>query len=130
MLAFQLAGLVVSILPQLCLALVLAIQLIFKLMKKKTPSEKFADVVQDVMRQDPGILAMKFGDRWLVKAHGRGLHGRRVLRHELSGHAIVPLPPAVAHHLNSLPVLRRRRRDPSRVESSLQRASTADASTA
>ena len=109
MLAFQLAGMVAGILPQLAIALYqvfeLASQLIFKLMKKKTPAEKFAEVVQAVMWQDPGILAMKFGDRWLVKTHRRGLQGRRVLHHEHSGHAVVPLPPVARRHLSRLPTM-------------------------
>ena len=107
MLAFQLAGLLASILPQFCEALVLATQLLLPLIRKKTPADRFAEVAQGVMRQDPGILAMKFGDRWLVKTHRRGLQGRPVLRHEHSGHAVVPLPAGVGRRLRRVPTLLR-----------------------
>lgn len=89
MLAFQMFGLISAMLPRFIKLIIWFIKGIAKLIRGKTGADRFADVVKEAMMRNAAITGRKYADRWLVKVHKRGFHGRQLQRHEM-GETVLP----------------------------------------
>lgn len=83
MLVFQVFGLFSTILPRLIKICGTLFKLVVRLIKGKTPADKFADVVMKAMKTHPPILERKYADRWMVRVLQKGLNGRELMPYEV-----------------------------------------------
>jgi hypothetical protein len=82
MLIFQLSSFLLNAVPPcvwLCAGFYSAV---VKIIKGKTAADEFVAVVKTAMKADPNVLVRKYADKWMVKALGRGLLGRRLMHFE------------------------------------------------
>ena len=66
MLSFQFLSLILTLFPPCMEFLVMGVGWVWHKLFP-SPGDKFARVVEEVMRKDERILSRKFADRWLLK---------------------------------------------------------------
>lgn len=89
LLVFQLVGMMVNIMVPVFKMMHYLLNSIFALLKNKK-KVKFVAVVREAICNSPDILAPKYADKWLVKVHKRGLHGRKLAPSERNDASVLP----------------------------------------